>query len=484
LDKILTELPKSLKFKERVEWKNTIGMEINILYKGDIRTLKIIDYNRNKRQYLTAIIDRNSKSIDFHTNNLINNKFNRIFEQGKTHEYLYKIGDKIKTNTGEVEILSQTRITYAKKQHIYKAYQYKCTLDGYEDIITEDNLKQGKGCSVCKGGVVKAGINDIGTTDIWMLDYLVDKNDIFKYSIGSGKLINCKCPICGYKKEIRASTIKHHGYGCPVCNDHISFAEKVILNILIELDIVFKKEKTFEWSKNIFSENNRLKGSKRYDFYIESLNIIIEAHGKQHYISNFCYKDSKSLEEEQENDRIKERVAKENGIKNYIIIDCRDIQPNILVRNIKESLGTFFNLDKIDWNKILEFSKVTLLISACNLHKRGFTSTEICNKLKIGKTAILSYLKRGSDLGMCNYNPRDEMVKSAMRNHKCIKMVCELNGITEYFESLKSVKYSKCFQGLTVKIAEGILKSKKPYAPTKHYYNKLGHLEGLIIKII
>jgi len=486
LDKILTELPKSLKFKERIEWKNTIGTDINILYKDVVHSLKVIDYNRNKKQFLTVKIDDDVKTTDFCTNNLIYNKFNIIFEHGKTHEYLYSVGDKIKTNTGEIEILSKTYKILSKKENKHKAYKYRCTIDGYEDIITEGNLKQGKGCSVCKGGVVKAGVNDIGTTDIWMLDYLLDKDDAFKYSIGSSKLIKCKCPICGYKKEIKADTIKFHGYGCPICSDHISFGEKLIINLLIELDIDFKKEKTFKWSKNIFSQNDKLKGSKRYDFYVNSLNTIIEAHGKQHYSSNFCYKDSKSLKEEKENDKIKEEIAKENGIKNYIIIDCRISDLDFIKSNIIDSkLNELFDLSNIDWNKILLLAKGNLLISTCNLYAEGLTSTQISNKLKIGKTGILSYLRRGTDLGMCDYDAKEEMRKSATRNRNTsVKVVCELNGVKKYFESIISVTNSLYFEDLSYKMAQSILTKQKPYSPIKRYSKKFGHLKGLTIKKI
>ena len=52
-----------------------------------------------------------------------------------------------------------------------------------------------------------------------------------------------------------------------------------------------------------------------YDFYIPELEAIIEVHGSQHYGQGFEKVGGRTLEEEQINDRLKEDLAKQNGIK-------------------------------------------------------------------------------------------------------------------------------------------------------------------------
>ena len=83
--------------------------------------------------------------------------------------------------------------------------------------------------------------------------------------------------------------------------------EKSIRYILNESGINFKQEYTFEGCKNV----NRLP----FDFYLEDLNICIEADGIQHFepIEFFGGKDA--YDRLKINDQIKDSYCKNNGIK-------------------------------------------------------------------------------------------------------------------------------------------------------------------------
>lgn len=77
-----------------------------------------------------------------------------------------------------------------------------------------------------------------------------------------------KCLTCGYERELLEQHIVSDGHDCPICGDYITFPEKIIISLLKYLHIEFEPQKKFKWSNK-----------KRYDFYIPSINCIIETNG-------------------------------------------------------------------------------------------------------------------------------------------------------------------------------------------------------------
>ena len=155
-----------------------------------------------------------------------------------------------------------------------------------------------------------------------------------KYSRGSDKEIYPVCPDCGRVKDkpMKIDTLrKNKSIGC-VCGDKISYPEKVmshVLNIIEPNYISQLSSKDFEWCNKY-----------RYDFYLPTYNSIIEVHGEQHY-RHTGFK--RTVKEEQENDRLKKELALNNGIDNYIIIDCRKSEINYIKNNILKFRDFSFN---------------------------------------------------------------------------------------------------------------------------------------------
>lgn len=177
-----------------------------------------------------------------------------------------------------------------------------------------------------------------------------------------------------------------------------------------ELSIEFETQKKFTWSDN-----------KKYDFYIPSMNMIIETHGMQHYMENTKF--LRILKEEQYNDELKQKRAIENKIKTYLIIDCRNSDFNWLKENFASSINIHFNLSKVDWLKIWEWCMSSLQIKvwdAWNNKLPNETSIDICKKFKLGRRVVLKYLKNGTVLGKCNYDPKEEFSKN-LKNNKINK---------------------------------------------------------------
>lgn len=278
-----------------------------------------------------------------------------------------------------------------------------------------------RGCAICSNKIIVKGINDSLTTNPELFKYVVDPAEFENKSVGSNKMVKAKCPDCGHIKNIALHNLLINGIACPKCGDGISFANKFMFNLLEQCKIDFENEKKFEWSNN-----------KVYDIYISSRSMIIESHGKQHYSKyGFISLGGKGIEEEIKNDKEKKRLALENGIKEYVEIDCYNSTLDYIKSSIIESnLLNMLNIkeEKIDWEQCLEFASKNFVKEVAYLFEsdKDITTTEIGKKYGLTKQTIIHYLKTATKIGWCNYNPKDEMKRiGAMNGHsKSQKVIC------------------------------------------------------------
>lgn len=284
----------------------------------------------------------------------------------------------------------------------YQGYRNKITLrckkDGYIWITTPDCiLNGGTGCPVCSNNVVVKGINSLSDTHPSVAKLLNNVTDGYKYSYGSHKKLEFRCPHCGNVSVHVLKDVVSNGYSCKKCGDNISFPNKVMFNLLSQLHINFENEKVFDWGEHY-----------KYDFYINNINTIIELHGMQHYERPICKNPKRTLEEEQENDKNKKSLALNNGISNYIVIDCRYSDIDYIKKNIYQSkLSIIYELENIDWNVILYNSEKSFLTKACELWNNGIHSTSFIGLLlKKDRTTIHKYLSKGTKIGICNYDSK------------------------------------------------------------------------------
>lgn len=309
-------------------------------------------------------------------------------------DFKYKIGQNFKTEYKDLTVID----TIIKDNKKY--YRYHCNRCGNEDITQETYINSLKyTCSVCAGNKTLKGYNDIHTTDEWMEKYLLDKNDAFIYSRCSNQRVRTKCPDCGKEGYIiptnlyKARTIK-----CD-CSDGHSLPERLMYYVLKYLEVDFIKEYRPSWS-------NR----KRYDFYIPSLNIIIEMDGGMgHGYGNFGKKNELKMYNDIVLDKLKEDLAKENGIIDIIRINCKISNLNNVKEEIlKSRLSEYMDLSNIDWIECMSNSEKNIVLEICNFYKDTKTKPrEISDIYKIDYTTILRYLKRGTTYGWCEYNPKD-----------------------------------------------------------------------------
>lgn len=227
-----------------------------------------------------------------------------------------------------------------------------------------------------------------------LVKYFADKKDSLEYTPHSNKKIKLKCPDCGYKKNIVLNNLSNRGFICPICGDGISIPEKFMANLLKELNISFEIQYMPKWSQN-----------KRYDFYLPDYNIIIETHGGQHYKNTGR---GRSLEKEQKNDRFKKKIALDNKINKYIIVDCRCTTIEWLKGNCIKELSPYLGLNEIDWEHIWIESQKSLVKKVCSLwdnKKQNEGTLDMANIFGLSRSTIIKYLKIGNKIGWCSYIP-------------------------------------------------------------------------------
>ena len=230
----------------------------------------------------------------------------------------------------------------------------------------------------------------------------------WKIAKASNKKAYLKCPECGRSKFMTIDMFYTRKKVTCICNDKVSYPEKIMYSILNQLNIDFIYQLTKKKSKWC--------NKYRYDFYfkINNKKYIIETHGMGHYEIGFQTivksKRARTLEQEQENDRLKKELALKNGIKedNYIIIDCRYSILNWIKNHISKSeLNNIFDLSKINWLECHRYACSSLVKKVCDLWNNGIHNiTKISEIMKLCNNTIIKYLQQGKELELCNYDKK------------------------------------------------------------------------------
>jgi hypothetical protein len=271
-----------------------------------------------------------------------------------------------------VKILS-TYSSMRKKIHC------KCNIDHYEWYPTPEHLtRRLQGCPICSGHRVMSGINDMWTTNPDLAKLLLNRDDGFIYAQKSNKKVWWKCPFCGQELYKTISDVCTQGLSCSRCSDNISYANKFAYSMLDQLDIDFKSEYSPDWLK-----------PKRYDFYflVHDKPYVLEMDGIQHFQQSFPL----PYENVIQNDKYKERMAIEHGIK-LIRIDCRDRDQ--IVSNIYDSeLHKILNLSRVDWDKCYYHTHTSKKLEFFILYNQGIKMDDISKQIHIHKATLYRWLR-------------------------------------------------------------------------------------------
>ena len=274
---------------------------------------------------------------------------------------------------------------------------HKCLKCNHEWHTKPDNVLHGYGCPVCNGGHCVPYKTDIATLSPEMIPLLKDKEDAHRYAPNSNKVIDFVCPNCNRDIRTSPALVRERGLPCRTCNDGISIPNKFMEQILIQANVEYNTEYIFDWSEN-----------RRYDFYISSYETIIEVMGKQHYIDGCFHKNNgRTLQDEQDNDYLKEKLATKNGISNYFALDFSESKMDFMKKSFIDSKVWKYlniNIDSIDFELCYKNSLKSKMIQAVNLWNDGNTTPEISKQLHVSVKTIIEYLHRGNDVNLCKYN--------------------------------------------------------------------------------
>lgn len=347
----------------------------------------------------------------------------------KTHEQFLK--DMEERGNPEVEIVGQ----YSKDCDLIKC---KCKSCGHEWENTPSNLLRGEGCPYCANKKASKE-NCFATHYPELVKYLKNKEDAYTHTYGSGDIVWVICPDCDTERLVRLHDLAKHGFKCQVCGDNISYPNKFLRWFLLDDTINGQIEGLqFEWNphwdKRVLFDASFILNNDRF---------VVEMQGIQHYNLKWHNREDKTI---LERDNYKVSKCKENNIKE-IIIDCRDSNFEFIKNNISNSvLGEILDISQVNWAKIALNIERNLVKECCELYnKNPFWSTlDIANQVKIEKVTVIRYLKRGTEIGWCNYTTNEEENR---RHIKVSKWIYELyegsNKITETFGRRKMEQYLK-----------------------------------------
>lgn len=422
----LSDLPKMGGEECKIYWSKCYNVDADFCYDGIKGTLTIIKPLPNRK----CLVLYNGKEMEVPNDTL--HACQLAYVVGiKTHDFKYQIGEIVDTKEGKLKILKQYFKHRPRKYNgkildgIHKCYDMEClACHGVIEEFEEAKIDTLVNCPYCSKHRLLVGFNDMWTTHPEQAALLKNPEDGYKYMYSANKpQLEWLCPYC--KEEIvkTPNDISTKGLCCPNCKNKSTYPNRFMYYFIKQLTSNVAREKTFPWSDG-----------RRYDVFFDN-ECICEAHGLQHYEEQKVFT-NRTFEEEQENDSIKEELATQNGIKEYIVIDCRYSDFEYIKKNVLHSrFNELYDLSIIDWVKLENDVNNNIFIEAANLWNSGIHDPEIiANTLDIYQNNLHQILGRAKELGLCDYDTkitqaigREKMNK--IKYHKYAKpLLCNENG--------------------------------------------------------
>ena len=307
-------------------------------------------------------------------------------EQRKTNERLYI--DRLCSMHPNIMIIEKYINANKKTLH-------RCKICGYEWRPKPSQLvdKRYIGCPVCSG--MKIGQPPEYKNSIWASEHreyfskYMTEEQMKLYTPCSRTWLYFTCPDCGNIKYMSIGRLLHGGLDC-ICGDGQTFPNKFVYNVLRQLKLNVQTEYSPEWAHQ-----------KRYDDYLQDYNIIIENHGAQHYIQTSM--PGVQLADVIKNDEIKYNAALQNGIKEYVVLDCRKsttqwIKSSIMKSRLPEILH--FTEDDIDWISAYSYAETNLMRVAIDMMQNGCTISDVAKECNVTKSGVRYWLKKAKEIGV------------------------------------------------------------------------------------
>lgn len=461
-----------------IMWEQCIGEIIPFQCHEINGNFKILQYNKDKNELKLQYDD---KQVNIKPYNLIHGFIKKTIEYNKLH-WEYNIGDRICDLHRDITIIDR-KIIEEKNSHISKkCYKYKCNKCGYdcgeyykhgkyypEYWANEDYLNRNCGCYCCSSTqIVVPGINDIPTTDPWMIPYFQCGNQEAKlYSSNSGQYIYPICPECGKikKNKMRIQSIhSYHSINC-ICSDGISYPNKFSYALLEQLPVEnWIPEYSPEWAGRYSYDNYFEYDNKKYVMELDgSL-----GHGKKQF-GKTKEQDINGLKR----DKIKEQLAEDHNIE-VIRIDCcydcvKDERFEYIKNHLKNSkLNKIIDLQNVNWNQCNTFATSNIIKEICEFleNNKDIPRLKLCDQFKISKWTLTNYLKLGSDYGWCSYNTKilKDKLKRNINIYDINKNYLRSHlGIKDLARNSEIILGVKLYEGGIRKVCNGEWKYYKDY---------------------
>lgn len=290
------------------------------------------------------------------------------------------------------------------------------------------------------------GFNDLWTTAPEIARCLVDPEDGYRVTKGSGKILKFHCPECGYTRQQAVRQVSKRGFVCEVCSLGTSYPNRVMSALLNYLGIDYEREKSFEWS-------NR----KRYDFFIAPT-MIIEMFGGQHY-NGFTGGSFASYGAIHQNDIDKLEMAVSHGYNKYIVVDASQSNIGYISHAIKNSMfSAYFDISNVDWGIIDKDANQKVYQCYISAYNSGISVIDIASAHKIDPEAVRRILRIGTINGDCDYKGKEISLQTALNNlARCSeqrkkKIRCVTTG-----KEFDSVKDAANYYNISAKALSGAL---------------------------
>lgn len=221
---------------------------------------------------------------------------------------------------------------------------------------------------------------------------------------GSNKKVEWICPNCGNIVYYNVNKVCKYGYiPCKRCSDKISYPNKFMYNLLEQLNVEFTTEYSPDWIK-----------PKRYDFFLPQLNCIIEMDGALGHgnktIGNLSDKETLLI------DNYKDDMAIQHGYK-VVRINSYYSDLNYIKNNIYNSeLSTLFNLNNVDFFICNKQAQSSYKMKVCECWNKHHEMNIILSEFKFARGTIIRWLKDCAKYGLCDYNAKEQMIRSGQRN--------------------------------------------------------------------
>lgn len=186
----------------------------------------------------------------------------------------------------------------------------KCKIDGHEWEARPYHLKKGRGCPICalrKASERYSKGMEKFKKEMEKINSRIEISGEYK----NGRTnVHCKCLVCGHEWDAMPTNLLK-GKGCPKCAS--SHGERAIQIWLDEHFYKYEVEYKFKDCKYI--------RPLPFDIYIESLNLVIEFDGQQHF-TPVIWRNKGDIRIAEQNlikiykrDIIKDQYCKEHGIR-------------------------------------------------------------------------------------------------------------------------------------------------------------------------